>query len=178
MTTRRAPAMRPPTRARRESGPAYFVPVLLLEPLGLEDEPDVAELPDVDGVVALPLDVVVSVVVDDPDGVDVPEPAPVLGDVDGDADGVVVVPGRSPTRSVRDSEQPASAARPIVSAHAPVSILFIWCSSSPAGSIETRSVGCNPDATVPGLTAWARFTTTAGGPRRPRGRVARPRRPR
>ena len=155
------------------------MPVLLLEPLGLEDEPDVAELlPDVDGVVVLPLDVVVSVVVDDPVDVDVPEPAPVLGDVvDGDADGVVVVPGRSPTRSVRDSVQPASAARPIVSAHTPVSILFIWCSSSPTGSIETRALGCNPDATLPGLTACATFTTTAGGPR-PCGPVARPRRPR
>jgi hypothetical protein len=152
------------------------VPVPLLEPLGLEEELDVAEpLPDVDGVVALPLDVVVSVVVDDPDDVDVPE---LLGDVDGDADGVVVVPGRSPTRSVRDSLQPASAASPIVSAHTPVSILFIWCSSSPTGSIETRDLGCNPDATVRGLTACATFTTTAGARGRPCGRVARPRRPR
>jgi hypothetical protein len=46
------------------------------------------------------------------------------GEVGGDADGMRS-PGRSPTRSVRDSLQAASKPRPSASAQRPVAILFI-----------------------------------------------------
>ena len=91
-----ARAARPPW-----SGRAYLVPV----PLGVDGEPLG------DDVVPDPLGVVV-----DDGGVVV---------VGGDADGVRSPPGRSPTRSVRDSLQAVS--NPALSARAqkPVSNLFI-----------------------------------------------------
>src|SRR5262245_37387728 len=84
----------------------------------------------------------------------------VLGDVvepdggEGDVDGVVVVggdadgvrsPGRSPTRSLRDSVHPASTPVPRARTHTPMSNFFIavllWA------LIEPRTVGCNASAT-------------------------------
>jgi hypothetical protein len=52
-------------------------------------------------------------------------------EVGGDADGMRS-PGRSPTRSVRDSLQAASKPRPSASAQSPVAILFM-CGASSCG---------------------------------------------
>ena len=91
----------------------YFVllPVPDDEPVELGDELELGELglvdedaPDVDG--------------DDVDGED-------GDDVLGEADGVELPPGRSPTRSVRLSPHAVSRPRLIATAKAAVSILFI-----------------------------------------------------
>jgi hypothetical protein len=92
--------------------------------LGLEDEPvllgDVLLLPD--GLVSVELE----------DELEDPLGGVVV--VDGGVDGVVAVggeadggipPGRSPTRSVRDSLQAVSSAAPSATAQKPVSTLFI-----------------------------------------------------
>jgi hypothetical protein len=115
------------------------VPVLEDEPLGDEVLDD--ELPDVESVEL------------DPD--DVPEPPGVVVDdggvdgVDGVVDGVVAVggdadgvrsPGRSPTRSVRDSLQAVSSPALRARAQKPVSNLFIW-KPPPCGVARTLPKG-------------------------------------
>ena len=61
----------------------------------------------------------------------------------GDADGVVLSAGRSPTRSVRDSLQAVSSPALIATAQTPVSILFIassslWGLRNPGGKVQRR----------------------------------------
>lgn len=118
------------TPERRGRDAYYLVPVLELllelpplggvalgvEVLGLEAEPETLPEPDVVPDVEDELSVVV--LLDEPlvDGV---------VDVEGDAAGVRSVPGRSPTRSVRDSVHPATVVTPSARAKSPVSILFI-----------------------------------------------------
>jgi hypothetical protein len=109
-------------------------------PLGLEVVPEVPL-----GDVLLP-DVVVSV---EPD--DEPLEPPGVGLVAGGVDGVVIVggdadgvrsPGRSPTRSVRDSLQAVSSPAPSATAQRPVSILFIAVPPL-RGVARTIPEGCN-----------------------------------
>jgi hypothetical protein len=90
-----------------------LLPVPDDEPVELGDELELGELGLVDG--------------DDEDEPDVDgeDGDEVLGDVLGDADGVELLPGRSPTRSVRLSLQAVSRPRLSATAKTAVSILFI-----------------------------------------------------
>jgi hypothetical protein len=125
---------------RARSVTRYFVPLGLeveplpeLEPLGVELEPvpeleplgvELEPLPELELPEVLSLGVVVDggVVVDDG------------GVVDGEADGVRS-PGRSPSRSLRDSEHAVMRPALSASAHRPVSSFFIWV---------PPSCGCDP----------------------------------
>jgi hypothetical protein len=109
----------------------YLVPLLL----GLEDEPLGVDDESLDDELLDPLGVVV--VAGGVDGVVV---------VGGDADGVRS-PGRSPTRSVRDSLQAVSSPAPSARAQRPVSTLFI--AMPPCGGCGTAreaATGMPPSA--------------------------------
>ncbi len=72
------------------------------------------------------------------------------GVVDGEADGVVRSPGRSPTRSERDSVQPATNVTPSASAQNPESSFFIAkppLSARYAGLVQVQSK-CHGAATL------------------------------
>ena len=106
--------------------------------LGLVDEDE----PDVDG--------------EDVDGED-------GDDVLGDADGVELLPGRSPTRSVRLSPHAVSRPRLIATANTAVSILFISM-PPPCGVARPLSQSATPMPLPRGLTGRSTTITNAAVP--------------